>query len=193
MSLAATPRPHLWTRMDLQRMVESRILDPEARIELLDGEIVDMPPMGPLHGHAISWANGMLVRAFGAEWVVRVQLDLALDDYNQPVPDFALLTARRMRELTDHPSLVDLVIEVSDSSLSYDRIRKAAAYARAGIPEYWIVNLPQRRLEVHRQPDPASGTWRERLELREDEVCQPLARPETSIRVAELLGAPPDM
>lgn len=191
MSLA-TPRPHLWTRQDVQRMVETRILDPEARIELLDGEIVDMPPMGPLHGHAISWANGMLVRAFGPEWVVRVQLDLALDDHNQPVPDFALLTARAMRELADHPSKVDLVIEVSDSSLSYDRIRKAAAYARAGIPEYWIVNLQRRRLEVHRQPDAAAGLWHERLVLGEEDSCRPLGRPETVVRVAELMGAPPE-
>lgn len=108
------------------------------------------------------------------------------------MPDFALLTVQAMRELADHPSRVDLVIEVSHSSLPYDRIRKAAAYARAGIPEYWIVNLQERRLEVHRQPDPTAAVWRERLVLGEDEVCRPLARPETAIRVVELLGAPPE-
>lgn len=185
------PQPHRWTRQEFERMAREGYFPPDARVELLDGEILDMAAMGPRHARSITLATGMLVRAFGPEWAMRVQLDLALDDYNQPVPDFALLTMDTMLDLEDHPSRVDLIIEVADSSLRYDRLRKAAAYARAGQPEYWIVNLRDRRLEVHRDPDPEAGAWRKRFELEEEAVCRPLARPETEIPVRDLLGLPP--
>jgi len=114
-----------------------------------------------------------------------VQLPLALGPYSEPEPDVAVVEGTIDDYVEAHPSTAVLVVEVADASLQFDRTRKAALYARAGIPDYWIVNLLDGVLEVHRQPE--GDAYRERLVLPSQERVRPLARPEVEIAVAELL------
>jgi Uma2 family endonuclease len=131
-----------------------------------------------------------VVRAIFADgWLVRVQLPLALDDISEPEPDVAVVpgTARDYRRI--HPSEAVLVVEVADTSLRLDRKRKASAYARVGIADYWIVNLVDGVLEVHRQPSREGRRWRyASVEILGPEaVVTPLAAPGARVRVADLL------
>lgn len=182
----APPRRRRWSRQEYHRMVEVGLLQDDDRVELLDGEIVEMSPPGPPHSAVITRANSLLLRIFGEAFYVRVQLPVALDKYSEPQPDFAVI---RVQDLDDeeHPATALLVLEVSDSSLRYDRVRKSRAYARAGIPEYWIVNLRERQLEVQRDPDAAAGAYRERFVLDSEAEIEPLEAPGRRLRVEDLL------
>ena len=176
-----------WTREAFEKLAEVGLIDPDARLELIDGEILQkMSPQSSRHATAVLLVAEALRSVFASPaYTVRVQLPLALGPYSEPEPDVAVVegTPRRYREA--HPSTAVLVVEVADASLQFDRTRKAALYARAGIPEYWIVNLLDGVLEVHRQPE--GDAYRERLVLPSQERVRPLARPEVEIAVAELL------
>ena len=176
-----------WTREAFEKLAEVGLIDPDARLELIDGEILQkMSPQSSRHATAVLLVAEALRSVFASPaYTVRVQLPLALGPYSEPEPDVAVVegTPRRYREA--HPSTAVLVVEVADASLAFDRTRKAALYARAGIPDYWIVNLLDGVLEVHRQPE--GDTYRERLVLPSQERVRPLARPEVEIAVAELL------
>ena len=176
-----------WTREAFEKLAEVGLVDPDARLELIDGEILQkMSPQSSRHATAVLLVAEALRSVFASPaYTVRVQLPLALGPYSEPEPDVAVVegTPRRYREA--HPSTAVLVVEVADASLAFDRTRKAALYARAGIPDYWIVNLLDGVLEVHRQPE--GDAYRERLVLPSQERVRPLARPEVEIAVAELL------
>jgi len=176
-----------WTREAFEKLAEVGLVDPDARLELIDGEILQkMSPQSSRHATAVLLVAEALRSVFASPaYTVRVQLPLALGPYSEPEPDVAVVegTPRRYREA--HPSTAVLVVEVADASLQFDRTRKAALYARAGIPDYWIVNLLDGVLEVHRQPE--GDAYRERLVLPSQERVRPLARPEVEIAVAELL------
>ena len=176
-----------WTREAFEKLAEVGLIDPDARLELIDGEILQkMSPQSSRHATAVLLVAEALRSVFASPaYTVRVQLPLALGPYSEPEPDVAVVegTPRRYREA--HPSTAVLVVEVADASLAFDRTRKAALYARAGIPDYWIVNLLDGVLEVHRQPE--GDAYRERLVLPSQERVRPLARPEVEIAVAELL------
>ena len=109
-------------------------------MELIEGEVVDMPPQKNAHYTAILLAQRALERAFGPNYVVRVQGPLDLGERSQPEPDLAVVPGSP-RDYRDHPKTASLVVEVSDSTLVFDRERKARLFAKAGIPEYWIINL----------------------------------------------------
>jgi Uma2 family endonuclease len=176
---------HIWTRAEYERIVDAGGFDPEARLELIDGEIVDMSPQNSRHASAADKVEEALRACFRTGFYVRAQKPLALGAYSEPEPDVAVVPGRPGDYVRSHPGTAVLIVEVSDSSLAIDRGRKCALYARNGIPEYWVLNLPDHRLEVHRQPDGEAYATRLVLDA-EQRVC-PLAAPGCEIRVADLL------
>lgn len=138
---------------EYQELVRSGALPEEPRHELLEGWITSKMTRNPPHEVAVSLANLLLIRLFGDAWHVRVQSAVATAD-SQPEPDLAVVRGRARDYLDRHPGPGDvaLVIEVADSSLARDRGLKARVYARAGIPNYWIVNLVDRHVEVYSEP-----------------------------------------
>ncbi len=183
MSSSAVQRRR-WTRVEYDRMVEAGGFAPDARIELLDGEIWEMTPLGSRHATAYELVGAALGSAFPSAYV-RHQLPFALDDLSEPEPD-VVVVAGAIRDYSDgHPTQAMLVVEVSESSLSYDRGRKLSAYARNGVPEYWILDLTVARLEVYR--DPAGATHQSMIALTGADTVSPMLAPDASIQVADLL------
>lgn len=149
-----TIRRHTFTVAEYYRMADTGILGPEARVELVDGEIIDMAPIGSRHAGTVEHVASILRAATGDHADVRVQHPIALDEFSQPEPDIALVRPRADFYKSAHPSAADvlLIIEVAETTLRYDRQIKAPLYARHGIGEYWIVDLEGRRLLRHRDP-----------------------------------------
>lgn len=182
-----------WTREEYYKLAERGIIGPEERLELIEGEIIrKMAPMLTPHATGIRAVEVALLRTFPTGYDVRVQLPLALGPHNEPEPDVYVVTGSFRDYETAHPTTALLVVEIADSSLESDRATKSAIYARADIAEYWILNLPDRLLEVHRQPAPMSEMplgfgYRSIQRLTESETVTPLAAPQTQITVADLL------
>ncbi len=166
-------------------MVAGGVFHPEARLELLDGEIYDMSPQTSRHATAIRLIEDALRAIFGRGFDVRAQLPAAFGPDSQPEPDVAVVEGSPRDYSDRHPTTAILVVEVSDSSLAYDRTQKLATYANCGIREYWIVNLVADRLEVYR--DPGEGTYRNAFEARRDVSVELLAKPDERIAVRDLL------
>ena len=148
------PQPRLFTIDEYFAMAEAGILGSEERVELIDGAVITMPPIGNPHNASVDKSNRSLVISVGTRGIVRTQGSIALSDLSMPQPDLVLL-----RERADFyalqmagPEDVLLLIEVSDSSVGYDRNEKLPRYARAGIPEVWLAILPERVIEVHTEP-----------------------------------------
>jgi len=183
-----TPR---LTRLEYEALVERGVLDEDDRIELLDGRLVFREPQGSRHAAACLRIRIALDRAFGRGFHVRPQFPIALDDVSEPEPDIAVVPGRIEDYLDTHPTSPVLIAEVADSSLAQDRHRKARLYARAGVADYWIVNLRAGVLEVYRDPErTAAGRWRYATVrvLEPDAVVSPLAAPRARLRVADLLA-----
>ena len=181
-----------WTRDEYDRMVDAGILGPDDRVELVDGEIVIMTPQKSRHAAAIQLAIRALRPVFGDAFDVRSQMPLALDPASEPEPDIAIVAGSPADYIDAHPSTAVLIVEVADSSLTFDRLTKAAVYARAGITDYWLVNLVDRVVEVRRDPQPSTATpveWRfaSVRTLRAGEMISPLARPDAGVAVTDLL------
>jgi Uma2 family endonuclease len=181
-----------WSRAEYERLVACGIFRPGERLELLSGALVVAEPQSSRHATAIDLAADALRVAFGAGWRVRVQMPVALDEESEPEPDLSVVPGPPRSYRDAHPSRVALVVEVAESSLDLDRRDKAGLYARAGLPEYWIVNLPARVVEVHRSPAPDAGApygWRygSVAALGAGDAVSPLAVPGASIAVADLL------
>ena len=162
MSHASTdlPRRHRLSVSDYYRMAEVGILAPDARVELIDGEIFDMAPPGSLHAATVDRLNEILTRSVGGKAAVRVQNPVRLSELSEPQPDLALLLRRDDFYSQHHPGPADvlLVVEIADSSLRFDRDTKVSLYAVHGIPEMWLVDLRGRRLVRHRAPRQGSYT-----------------------------------
>jgi Uma2 family endonuclease len=163
------------------------------RVELIGGEIVQMPPIGPEHGSTVDQTMQSLGRRLPTKpYYLRVQNPLRLGD-SEPVPDIAIVPGKPSDYRTQHPTTALLVIEIADTSLEYDRTEKMSLYAAAGIPEYWIVNLVERCVEVYREPvSPTAGTafnarYRALRYYGLDETVQPLFEPTLEIPVRALL------
>ena len=168
-------------------MAETGVLSPDARVELLDGEITDMSPIGPFHGGVINYLNQICGAAAQGRWVVSIQNPVRLDDHSEPRPDLLLLqpSADYYRKRHPQPGEVFLLVEVSDTTLARDLSEKLPAYGRAGIPEIWIVNLNDEVIEIHAEPH-FTGYGR-RSVLRPGDLARPLAFPDVVVEVAELL------
>ncbi|MBI5482735.1 MAG: Uma2 family endonuclease [Deltaproteobacteria bacterium] len=187
MNVAAAhePRRRRFTRAEYERMVDADVLGPDDRVELIEGEILVMSPEQSRHAAAIDVAAEALRHAFGPRATVRVQHPLALGPESEPEPDLAVVSGSPRDYADSHPTTALLVVEVADTSLATDRTTKALLYARAGIADYWIVNLPGRGLEVHRQPGPDGYGAVERLSPAGH--VTPLGAPGATILVADLL------
>ena len=180
------------SRVRYEQLVEAGLFGPEDRLELLDGLLVAREPQGGRHATVVALVRVALEKAFGRSFYVREEKPIALDETSEPEPDVVVVPGRPRDYLDAHPSRPVLVVEVADTSLALDRLRKGGLYARAGIADYWVVNLADEVLEVYREPVRAPsgrGEWRYasvRL-LRRNAVVIPLAAPRARIRVAALL------
>jgi len=141
-------------------LVGSGLLEPEDHVELLEGLIVASPPQGPLHASVTMAVDQAVRSAVGTYASVRNQLPLIAGERSAPEPDLAVVPGTPADYRDAHPTSALLVIEIADSSLPQERLTKSRIYARCGVPEYWIVNIRDRCVEVHRSPDPATRTYR---------------------------------
>lgn len=181
-----------WKRVEYERLVEMGVFDSDERLELLDGLLVVREPQGVPHAAATRLVLAALRRAFGEGWLVDSQLPFALDDDSEPEPDVCVVPGGPRDYRDAHPSRAVLIVEVAESSLRKDRAHKASLYARAGIADFWIVNLVDRVLEVHRDPQPSPAapygwSYRTVAILRDPETIAPLAAPAARIAVSDLL------
>ena len=177
-----------WSVADFHRMGETGFLDPEARLELIEGELFEMAPIGSFHAGTVSILNRLFMRVVSDTQIVYVQNPIVLDDHSEPQPDLILLRPRADYYLHEHPRAQDvlLLIEVSDSTAQFDRKTKVPLYARHGIPEVWLVMGPRRRhVEIYHDPQPERGAYRTRVQAREG-VLTPILLPGVEIRLDEV-------
>ncbi|MBI2490826.1 MAG: Uma2 family endonuclease [Candidatus Rokubacteria bacterium] len=174
---------------DYHRMIETGILTEDDRVELLEGEIVEMGRPGPPHQGTVDRLTRLFSSRLGDRVIVRVQGPVLLASVeSEPQPDLALLVPRPDFYVTGHPEPPDilLAIEVMDTSVDKDRRVKLPLYARAGIAETWLVDLNADRVEVHRRPGPAG--YADSRTLRRGEPLAIQAFPDVALTVADLLG-----
>ena len=182
-------RTRRWTRIEYDRLIEAGFFRPGDPVELLGGQMVVAEPQGSRHFAALRATQEALRAVFGAGWEIRGRGPLALDDESEPEPDLAVVPGTFRDYRAAHPSSPSLVI--SETSLALDRTHKGSLYARAGLPDYWIVNLPERRLEVYRDPEPDSTApfgWRYHsfTVLEPGASVSPLSRPDRRIQISDL-------
>lgn len=180
-----------WKRVEYERLVDLGVFEGD-RVELIGGQLMVAEPQDAYHASAISAADYAVRAVLPPGWIVRTQAPVSLDDESEPEPDLVVVPGRPADYRHAHPTRPVLAIEVSESSLDFDRRRKAGLYARAGIQDYWIVNLVDRALEVYRDPGPdpaADYGWRYRAvtTLAPPAVAVPLAFETARIAVADLL------
>ena len=178
---------HRFSVKDYYRMAETGVLRPDARVELLNGRIIDISPIGPFHGGVTKYLNQLFSAAANGRWLTQVQDPVHLDDHSEPEPDLALLkpAADFYRRRHPQPEDVFLLVEVSDSTLATDQEDKLPAYGRAGIPEVWIVNLNELTVEIYREPNFAG--YASKTIVRAGDQASPQAFPDAAVDVAELL------
>ena len=181
-----------WTRVEYDRLIECGFFQPGDRIELLGGQLIVAEPQSDRHYTAIQALDEALRVAFGPGWTVRTQGPVALDDESEPEPDVAVVPGTFRDYRHGHPSRPVLVVEVSLSRLALDRAHKSGLYARAGLADYWVVNLVDRVVEVHREPEPDASApfgWRYRSisVLGPDATVSPLAAPHAGVRVSDVV------
>jgi Uma2 family endonuclease len=185
-------RTRQWTRAEYDRLIEIGVFQAGDPVELLGGTLIVAEPQSGPHYTAIRLVEEALRRAFGPDWQIRNQGPIALDDESEPEPDVAVAAGSVRDYSREHPARPVLVVEVAASSLSLDRDHKGSLYARAGLADYWIVNLASRVLEVYREPVPdtaAAFGWRygTTRTLNVEDAVAPLAAPNTLIHVADML------
>jgi len=185
----SVPAPRRWTREEYYRLGELGLFHGQ-RVELIEGEIMVLSPQNWPHTSGVDRAGEALRRALGAGFWLRMQFPLNLGT-SDPEPDVSVVVGRR-EDYSDHPTTAVLIVEVSDTTLAYDRTRKASLYARAGIADYWIVNLTDNQVEVYRDPRPDASQpyghgYASVTTLVPPAVVNPLAAPQVSLAVADLL------
>lgn len=186
-------QPRRFTVEEYHRMGDAGILGPEERVELLRGEIILMSPINPPHNGTLNKLHGILSVSLAGRAVVQVGGPVRLNDGSEPEPDIAVLRWREdaYATLPVLPEHVLLVMEVSYSSLAYDRDVKALDYAAAGLPEYWLWDLQHQALLLHR--DPHEDGYHQVITLRGEQSASPLAFPDIVLavdRVLPAVGAP---
>jgi Uma2 family endonuclease len=185
-------RTKRWTRLEYERLIDLGAFGPDDRIELIGGQLVVREPQGTPHSTSVRLVARALRAAFGPTWTVEPQLPVSLDDESEPEPDVTVVAGGPRDYLASHPTRPVLVVEVSLSSLALDRGEKASLYARAGLEDYWIVNLVDRVLEVYRSPGadveaPYGWRYASALTLGHRDRVRPLSAPHAEIPVADLL------
>ena len=177
-----------FTVAEYYRMGEAGILTEDDRVELLEGEIVKMRPIGSHHAACVNRAKTLFNQRVGQRFIVSVQNPIRLDDFSEPQPDIALLRTREDFYARTHPTPGDvlLIIEIADTSVAFDREVKVPLYARASISEVWIVNLADDLIEVFSEP--ANGEYQSKRRLMRGMSLAVQAAPEISFTVDEIIG-----
>lgn len=185
--VAVFPQKHLTDIAEWHRMGEAGIFPPDSRLELIDGEILTMAPIGFNHAGHVARLIHALTPLLHGQAIVNAQNPVQLGDLSEPEPDFVLLKPEASFYTTRHPTAADvlLLVEVSDTTLRFDRIQKLRLYASHNITEYWIVNLIDDCLEVYRQPQ--DGDYLEKTVLSKADSLNLQALPEIQIAVADIL------
>lgn len=183
MPTTAAPTTRRWTREEYHALADAGFLGEDDPVELIEGEIIQMSPQNTPHAVAVRLVHEVLRRVFPEDrYLVHDQLPLALGPHSEPEPDVSVIEGHPRDFLDDHPSSAVLAVEVAEASLQFDRTRKRTLYARHDLPEYWIVNLVDRQLEVHRGS--AGESYTETRVRASDEAVSLRDR---SIAVADLL------
>jgi Uma2 family endonuclease len=185
------PLPKRWTKQEYHRLAELGMFEGK-RTEFLEGEIIEMPAMKSSHATALELTYDVLRDVFSKDFAVRNQSPVDLGEDFEAVPDVAVIKGKARDFKDAHPKTADLIVEISDTTLSYDRNRKASLYAKFGISDYWILNLKNRTLEVYRRPNEDENTfygfgYAEKLTFDETQEVSPLVQSEAKIKVADLL------
>ena len=180
---AVGPRPVRWTCAEFHRFGDLGVFEGRHAM-LIDGVILEQGPMNPPHAITLELVDEAIRTAFGAGWWLRHQSPLLLGQDIDPEPDLAVVPGRP-RDYAGHPTTAELVVEVADSSLSFDTNEKRLLYARAGSRKYWVVDISGRRLLVYR--DPRAGDYATQQAFGPVDAVSPLAAPAVAVRVADLL------
>ena len=186
----ATPARRRFTVAEYYAMADAGILTRDDRVELLDGDIILMPPIGNWHQSEIDQLTHYLQRQLDARAIVRVQGPTRLSDVSEPQPDIMLLKWRDDFYRDGHPDSSDvlLLIEVSDTTIDYDRGRKLSAYARAGVQEVWIVSREDRRIEAYTEP--SEGAYDNVRHAGPTDAIAPQAFPDVTLEVGQFFPKP---
>ncbi len=179
---------HRFTVDEYHRMGEAGVLHEDDRVELLDGQIVQMTPIGVRHAACVNRLNALITGLTGTRATVSIQNPLILGEHEEPQPDVAVLRYRADGYQTGHPRALDtlLVVEVADTSLAYDRDVKIPLYARAGIPEAWLVDLTTDRIAVYREPH--AGRYGHLRSAGPGDMLTPVHLPDVTLAVTDILG-----
>jgi len=179
---------HWITADEYERMGEAGIFSPDSRLELIEGEVYEMSPTGSPHAACVTFLSMFLTRLIGDRFIVLTQNPIRLDDFSEPQPDLAIVRWRDDFYRTAHPKPVDilLVLEVSDTTLQTDRGVKIPLYAKAAIPEAWIVNLPEERIEIYAEP--ANDVYQVVRSIPRGEKAQAYSLQDFAVKVADVLG-----
>ena len=185
------PQPRRFTKEEFYQMLDLGFFQ-DQRVQLIEGEIVQMASQTNFHLVGIKLTEDALEAAFGPNFWVRVQGSLDLSPWSVPDPDLAVVPGSPRDSSANNPTTALLIVEVSLTTLQFDRTRKDSLYARAGIQDYWILNLVDRQLEIHRQPVPDATKpygygYAEEADLAPADFATPLAAPQARIAVADLL------
>ena len=178
---------HRFTTDEYHKMGETGIFHEDDRVELVEGEIVEMTPIGTRHAETVTKLNMIFARHTTSRYDVSVQNPIVLGAHDEPQPDLALLRLDRNRARLPHPEDVLLVVEVSDTTLRYDRETKLPLYARSGVPEAWLVDLQNGIVELHSEPSPEGYKLVRKFDR--TETVTSTTAPEVSIGAATVLGA----
>ena len=188
---AAEPTVKRWTRDEYYKMYDAGLFQ-DRRVELIDGEIIEISPQRSFHAAALGLVERLLSKAFGTSFWARDQSPLDLGTMMEPEPDVAVVKGTPRDYSGQHPTTALLIVEVSETTLAYDRGRKASVYAAAGIQDYWILNLIDRNLEVCRAPVPNPGGpqgfgYSSRVVVPATGRVSPLSAPQIEILVSDML------
>jgi Uma2 family endonuclease len=176
-----------WTVQDYHRMSEMGILDPNEKTELIDGQITLMVAKGTPHVITLQLFGSELLSQLGTEALIRTQDPIHLDDSSEPEPDLVIVRGKILDYVDRHPQPNDiyLVVEVADSTLNYDCQVKDKTYAKAGIPDYWVIDLKNRQFHIFRHPQ--SSGYASHLILAESQTVSPLAFPDVVVPIGSIL------
>jgi Uma2 family endonuclease len=180
--------PRRFTLDEYHRLIRVGVLGEDEHVELLEGVIVEMTPQGRAHALVVSQLGESFTSARRPDCRVRIQLPLSLEGNSEPEPDLAVVTREEERTAQVHPRAALLVVEVSGDSLRKDRQLKGRIYARAGVPEFWVVDVARRTVELYSEPDVDAGRYRTLRTLGAGETLTTPVLPELSLPVAELFG-----
>jgi Uma2 family endonuclease len=185
--MAVQPEIHRFTVDDYRRMAEAGILGEDERVELIEGEIVEMAPIGSRHAACVKRLNRLLSASVQVDVIVAVQDPVMLDPHTEVQPDIALVHARDDFYAASHPGPKDLVlvIEVAETSMTYDRSVKLPLYARAGVAEVWLVDLSEECVDVHRGPTP--NGYQEVTRARGGDRLSPAQAPRMELEASSVL------